>query len=114
MISLQKPASRASEKKQRARDTYVERQRVYREVDQRDGYKCRSCECKVRPGAVSLTERGHHHHIVYRSKQGPDASWNLCLLCSSCHADVHSRRLAISGSADETLTFSRGGYVWRA
>lgn len=32
------------------------------------------------------------HHISYRSQGGPDANWNLILLCDEHHALVHSNK----------------------
>ena len=48
----------------------------------------------------------HMHHIVYRSKNGPDKEWNCCYLCTSCHRRLHRGRMTISGRAGERL-------VWR-
>ena len=58
---------------------------------QRDGYKCRSC---------GMRSNLHVHHIQFRSQQGPDASWNLITLCSSCHDGVHVYKLGIGSLAD--------------
>jgi predicted HNH restriction endonuclease len=59
----------------------------------RDAWKCRFC--KIRNNL-------HVHHIVFRSEQGPDQTWNLVTLCESCHSAVHDFRLAIS-CADESV-----------
>ena len=40
------------------------------------------------------------HHIIYRSELGPDASWNLCTLCVTCHDAVHSGNLNIWSDAE--------------
>jgi 5-methylcytosine-specific restriction endonuclease McrA len=55
-------------------------------VLKRDGWKCRFC--KIRNNL-------HVHHIVFRSEQGPDQTWNLVTLCSSCHEAVHDFRLTM-------------------
>lgn len=47
---------------------------------QRDAWKCRCC------GSRNAL---HVHHIIFRSQQGPDTTWNLITLCSSCHDGVH-------------------------
>jgi 5-methylcytosine-specific restriction endonuclease McrA len=46
----------------------------------RDKYRCRSCG--MRSGL-------HVHHVIFRSRRGPDAAWNLVTLCSACHDGVH-------------------------
>lgn len=66
-----------------ATELYTELKQV---IMERDEWKCRFC--KIRNCL-------HVHHIVYRSELGPDASWNLVTLCSSCHEAVHDFRLAI-------------------
>jgi hypothetical protein len=77
------------------------------EVLGRDGFKCRHCGWRQ----VSV------HHIIFRSDQGPDASWNLVCLCEVCHSAVHRYELFISvpedswvgpgGGADKDLVFTR-------
>jgi len=52
----------------------------------RDGYRCRHCWFRQ---TLAI------HHIVFRSQGGPDSSWNLCTLCTSCHAAVHANKLDI-------------------
>ena len=80
---------------------------VCRVVNIRDHYSCVACGKVADPRAASELQRGHHHHINFRSHGGMDVSSNLCLLCAVCHADVHEGRLTISGNADRQLTMSR-------
>ena len=46
----------------------------------RDRWKCRSC---------GFRQNLSVHHIVFRSKGGPDEDWNLCTLCDGCHDGIH-------------------------
>lgn len=55
----------------------------------RDGWKCRNSQCKFR-------ENLHCHHIIFRSDEGPDESWNMITVCSTCHDAVHAYELFIS------------------
>ena len=80
---------------------------VYLAVNVRDRYQCRACGKRAHPGDVNELTRGHHHHVVYRSKGGEDATRNVCLLCATCHADVHEGRLTIRGNADGDLKVTR-------
>jgi 5-methylcytosine-specific restriction endonuclease McrA len=81
--------------------------RVCRLVDQRDGRQCRSCGKRTDPDDVGL-QRGHRHHIQYKSACGPDETWNIVTLCAVCHnEEEHRHRLRIEGNADEALTFWR-------
>jgi hypothetical protein len=53
------------------------------QILQRDGFKCRLCKKRS-----SL----HVHHVIFRSEQGDDASWNLLTCCgglNSCHDAIH-------------------------
>jgi hypothetical protein len=76
-------------------------------VMSRDGWKCRKC---------GLRQNLHCHHIVYRSEQGPDESWNLMTTCSDCHDAIHRFEFYIEvvppnfvgagGGADGILRFT--------
>jgi hypothetical protein len=37
----------------------------------------------------------HAHHIIFRSCGGPNETWNLCIVCSACHAGVHNGILKV-------------------
>jgi hypothetical protein len=62
--------------------------REYRElthlVHKRDKWMCRVPGCKARSGL-------HAHHIVFRSQQGDDASYNLITICNHHHDGIHVR-----------------------
>jgi 5-methylcytosine-specific restriction endonuclease McrA len=96
VTGLQKPVSRAAEKK--ARLSKKEKQwRLTRAVVQvRDRFKCRHCRTK---DGVDV------HHIKLRSAGGKDDSANCCLLCRICHAEIHAYRLSVKGNANEHLKF---------
>lgn len=84
---------------------------VCKAVDARDGRQCRCCDKRSDPDATGLLERGHRHHIVYRSAGGSDLPDNLVTLCASCHEDEHRSRLMVEGNPDERLVFWRKGDV---
>jgi 5-methylcytosine-specific restriction endonuclease McrA len=74
----------------------------------RDGSTCRACGRRVRRSNSGVALRGHVHHVVKRSqskslRSNPD---NLLLLCSTCHADVHTYDLVIFGTVGH-FTFSK-------
>ena len=52
----------------------------------RDGWKCQSCG-----SSLNL----QIHHLIPRSKLGPDASENLITLCNNCHTHYHNLRDAL-------------------
>jgi hypothetical protein len=80
--------------------------RVYRIVTLREGHRCRVCGKRCNPGGIGLLDRGHHHHIRYRSAGGETTTWNVCLLDKGCHDRVHLKcDLRIEGDADLALTF---------
>ena len=57
-------------------------QHLYRQVLQRDGWRCQSCGNR---------RNLQVHHILPRSQSGDDTEENLTTLCSECHDQVHSR-----------------------
>jgi 5-methylcytosine-specific restriction endonuclease McrA len=58
-------------------DTY---RQLYRQVLERDGWRCQNC------GSMSNLEV---HHQQFRSHSGSDSVENLITLCASCHAEAH-------------------------
>ena len=110
-MNLQKPVSRAAEKRIAKQARAANMRDVYRQVEQRDRYCCRACGKKLTRGGGLLTGI-HHHHIVLKSAGGQDTTWNLACVCSDCHSERHAYRLLIQGDADRKLRFERNGVVW--
>jgi phage terminase large subunit GpA-like protein len=77
-------------------------------VFRRDKWRCRNPRCGMRNGL-------HVHHILFRSENGPDESWNLVAICRECHDLIHGYQLFIwvaegnwvghGGGADGKLIF---------
>jgi hypothetical protein len=70
-------------------------------VFERDGWRC------TVPGCTSYRNL-HSHHIVFRSDDGSDESWNRTSLCAAHHQRcVHEGlgRIRIQGRAPEALRF---------
>lgn len=94
---LQKPTSRAAEKKGKDRDIEKQWQAERTKVLKRDGWKCRHCKS---------AEKIEVHHLKPRSLGGPHENWNLVTLCAVCHAERHAYRLFITGTdANKGLKF---------
>jgi 5-methylcytosine-specific restriction endonuclease McrA len=53
---------------------------LWREVLERDGWRCQAC---------GRMENIQVHHIQPRSQLGDDAAENLIALCASCHQKTH-------------------------
>jgi 5-methylcytosine-specific restriction endonuclease McrA len=53
---------------------------LYREVLERDGWRCQWC---------GRMENLQVHHIQWRSRLGDDVEENLITLCCSCHGLIH-------------------------
>jgi 5-methylcytosine-specific restriction endonuclease McrA len=100
IFAFPKGETRFERKDARKKAEEAERRRVYKLVDARDGRACRLCGRKTNPEATGLLDRGHRHHLTYRSKGGQDSTDNLLTLCASCHHGVHSGRIRITGDAD--------------
>ena len=77
-----------------------------REVLMRNGGLCAAPGCS--------REASEEHHIVYRSRGGPDEVWNLVGLCAVHHRrGVHRGRLVLTGRAGERLSWRFGsGEEW--
>jgi len=102
------PSRHESRKERKAADEANWRA-VCRVVDVRDGRQCRCCDRRSDPDATGLLDRGHRHHIVYRSAGGRDETSNLVSLCAGCHNDEHKHRLRIEGDPNVALMFFRKG-----
>lgn len=117
MFKWEQP-SRVETAKARKAAQEAEERRVFRQVDIRDKGRCRACGKPCSAYAITLLEKAHRHHIVYRSQLGGTTSQNIATLCPTCHSDVHAAKLAVEGNADVALTFSRrdmdnGWFIWR-
>ncbi len=54
----------------------------------RDRWCCRVPSCRARTGL-------HAHHVVFRSQNGDDASYNLLTVCNNHHKQIHQYKLII-------------------
>lgn len=88
---------------------------VCREVDQRDGYRCRACGCRLVQTLARVDNRLEHHHVIPLSLGGEDSVENVASLCLRCHEDRHVKRtLHIKGNANRPLQFEQNGRKWAA
>jgi 5-methylcytosine-specific restriction endonuclease McrA len=55
-------------------------EQLYRQVLERDGWRCQACGKRANLQV---------HHIVLRSQSGADIEDNLITLCSECHDQIH-------------------------
>ncbi len=111
--NLQKPVSRAAERKQEKADEAKRVRAIHAAVDKRDKGRCRACGARVSATATDLLKRAHRHHITFRSAGGEDTTANVLQLCAQCHSDIHAYRMTASGNADHSVAFSReGGFTW--
>ncbi len=67
----------------------------------RDGWRCQV------PGCGSRAHL-HAHHVIYRSRNGPDEGWNLVSVCRSCHEMIHSGCISVRGRAPRQLEWAMG------
>jgi hypothetical protein len=73
---------------------------------QRDGWTCTAPHCR----AQCCLEA---HHVVFKSRRGPDARWNLTAGCTRCHRLIHSGRMRVAGRAPYGLAWVvRVGAGW--
>lgn len=105
--------TRTEEKSERSKAKEANWLAVCKQVDARDRGRCRACGRQCDTRAIDPLEKGHRHHIEFRSKGGQDVASNLVTLCAVCHDKVHVKRtLRIEATtpygADNALT------IWRA
>jgi hypothetical protein len=67
----------------------------------RDHHRCQVPGCRNRG-------RLHAHHIWFRSKGGPDYSWNLTCVCEEHHRAIHRGEIRVRGRAPDTLIWELG------
>jgi 5-methylcytosine-specific restriction endonuclease McrA len=53
---------------------------LYRQILQRDGWRCQIC------GSMRNLQV---HHMKFRSQSGDDSEANLITLCAGCHTRLH-------------------------
>ena len=96
-------------RKQEARTEEAKAMRdCYALVDARDQGRCRVCGKRGSPTAVSLLDRLHRHHMIYRSRGGEHIPSAVITLCANCHAEVHvAGELRLEGDANvrDQVTF---------
>jgi len=85
---------------------------VCRAVNVRDNYTCRSCGRRCVQTLTVQDDRLEHHHVIPKSKGGPDTTANVCILCLQCHDERHVKRtLHISGDANGELTIQHNAVL---
>lgn len=68
----------------------------------RDGWRCAAPGCSSRRNLEV-------HHVVYRSRGGPDDGWNLVTLCRFHHLrGEHGDLMQVRGRAPDGLTWHLG------
>jgi hypothetical protein len=98
--AVPKPKSRLLEKAERRASEAAEMRACYRQVDQREEYRCRVTSVSVNPSSPSMLERGHHHHLIYRSRGGGHHTNNVVLVSAKTHLAIHAGEIRLSGDAD--------------
>ena len=75
--------------------------RKQREVRERMGGQCEA------PCCTRMAEEAHH--IVFRSHQGPNETFNLLGLCKTCHqVCIHKGCMRVTGQAPDSLVWEMG------
>jgi 5-methylcytosine-specific restriction endonuclease McrA len=99
--------SRIETKRKRKAEELAAWKAVCKQVDARDGGRCRACGRRCNPNALGMLERAERHHITYRSLGGEDFDDNVVTLCAGCHADQHAGRMDVRGNARVAIE------IWR-
>jgi hypothetical protein len=68
----------------------------------RDGYRCTVPGCRSRRGLQA-------HHVIWRSRGGPDEMWAMSTLCAvHHHHGVHEGWVEVTGEAPHNLSWRLG------
>ena len=67
----------------------------------RDGWRCQAPGCGSRAHLNA-------HHVVFRSRNGPNDSWNLVTICRSHHEMIHGGCIRVRGKAPGRLEWAMG------
>src|SRR5205814_163319 len=59
-------------------------------------WKEQNGECPVCRQKITKSTGWHSHHILWRSKGGPDTQENRVLLHPTCHQQVHSQEITVT------------------
>jgi hypothetical protein len=78
----------------------VKRSRSFK-VLARDGWRCQAPRCRSRAHL-------HAHHIIFRSRHGPDTAWNLVTVCAAHHRMIHAGLIRVRGRAPCGLEWAMG------
>ena len=71
-------------------------------VVERDNYRCTVPGCSARRDL-------HAHHVIWRSRGGPDEEWNLTTVCDTHHLEgIHAGVIHVSGDAPHRLVWGLG------
>jgi len=67
----------------------------------RDGWRCQAPGCGSRAHLNA-------HHVIHRSRNGPNEGWNLVTICRACHEMIHSGCIGVRGKAPGGLEWAMG------
>jgi hypothetical protein len=82
--------------------TWISLAEAGHEVFERDRWRCTVPACTARRNLQG-------HHVLFRSRGGPDEPWNVTTLCAWHHQrGVHAGRIRIAGRAPDGLSFELG------
>jgi len=96
-FAFPKQAPRVLERIARKQALAAQERACRKAVKARDKGRCRVPACK--------SASQHLHHIRFRSQGGKWQPKNIASLCVFHHRFVHAGLLAVTGDADQTLTF---------
>jgi hypothetical protein len=83
-----------------AHPRFVKESRGHR-ILTRDGWRCQVPRCRSRAHL-------HAHHVVFRSRGGPDADWNVVTVCAVHHRMIHAGVIQVRGRAPGGLEWAMG------
>jgi len=67
----------------------------------RDGWRCQVPGCRSRAQL-------HAHHVIWRSRGGPDEGFNIVTTCRHHHEMIHSGCIRVRGRAPDGLEWAMG------
>lgn len=103
---LRNPRHRTLDKVSKKRSDDSEQRQAYAEVDERDGKRCRCCNRRGNPNAITTIGRIHRCHIHDAGTLGEMSAKNLVSLCWICAALETGKQLFFVGkNANKPMRF---------
>lgn len=107
-VAVPKVITRYSDRRRRDLAEAAQLQRVYRQVNERDGPHCRCCGrlTTTKPSLIAFREHNHLQRRSTAEKAVKHTKRNIHIVCAQCHRLITAWKIRIIGrNCDKPLAF---------